>query len=153
MQQRALATARLQTLPLSRDMRLATVPSVRQRRRRAGHHGEAATSFDLSLLLNLAPIAVMLFCLQQVLSLLSGVPGGVVGRQRRCLSLLVVLLAVGYVLTPFFDMIAQSTIRLIVSPIFLFDAVYALNTARLAYSVIRELAGCRDDWRRDLAPA
>jgi hypothetical protein len=96
--------------------------------------------FDLSLWLNVAAIAVMLVCLYQVLALRSGVPGGVVGRQWRFLTLLVVLFTFGYLVTPFFDRLPAESVRLIVSLIFLFGAIYVLITVRLVYSVIRELA-------------
>ena len=98
-------------------------------------------SFDLSFVLSLAAIAVMLFCLYQVLTLRAGVPGGVVGRQWGFLTLLVALFTVGYLVTPFFDRLPVSTIRLIVSLIFLFGAIYVLITIRLVYTVIRELTG------------
>jgi len=96
---------------------------------------------DFPLVLSLAAIAVMLVCLYQVLSLRSGVPGGVVGKQWRFLTLLVIFFTAGYLVTPFFDALPVGTIRLIVSLIFLFGAIYVLITIRLVYTVIRELAG------------
>lgn len=96
---------------------------------------------DLSLWLSVAAIAVMMICLYQVLTLRSGVPGGVVGRQWRFLTGLVVLFTAGYFVTPFFDRLPIDIIRLIVSLIFFFGAIYVLITVRLVYAVIRELAG------------
>lgn len=97
--------------------------------------------FDLSLALSLGAIVVMLVCLYQVLVLRAKVPGGVVGRQWRFLTALVALFTVGYLVTPFFDRLPVDTIRLIVSLIFLFGAIYVLITVRLVYTVIRELTG------------
>lgn len=98
-------------------------------------------TYDVSLFISLAAIAVMLVCLYLVLSLRSGVPGGVVGRKWRFLTLLVVFFTAGYVATPFFDYLPAEAIRMIVSLIFLFGAIYVLITIRLVYTVIRELAG------------
>lgn len=98
-------------------------------------------NFDLSMWISYAAIAVMLVCLYMVLSLRAGVPGGVVGRKWRFLTLLVVMFTAGYLVTPFFDQLPAEAIRLIVSLIFFFGAVYVLITVRLVYTVIRELAG------------
>ncbi len=96
---------------------------------------------DLIAVITYAAIAVMLVCLFMVVSLRKGVPGGVVGRQWRVLTLLVALFTAGYLVAPFFGMLPVETMRLIVSLIFLFGAIYVLITVRLVYLVIKELAG------------
>ncbi len=94
---------------------------------------------NLILVINLAAIAVMLSCLYLVVSLRSKVPGGVVGKQWRFLTLLVSLFTVGYFCTPFFTMIPADIISLIVALIFFFGAVYVLITVRLIFRIIEEL--------------
>lgn len=96
---------------------------------------------DLSALITYAAIAVIALCLVMVLALRKGVPGGVVGRQWRVLTFLVGLFTAGYLVAPFFGVLPVETMRLIVSLIFLFGAVYVLITIRLVYRVIKELAG------------
>lgn len=95
---------------------------------------------ELSALFSFAAIAVMLVCLYLVVTLRRGVPGGVVGRKWSFLTSLVVLFTIGYLVTPFFDRLPAEAIRLIVSLIFFFGAIYVLITVRLVYAVIRELA-------------
>jgi hypothetical protein len=96
---------------------------------------------DVSALITYAAIVVMAICLFMVLSLRKGVPGGVVGRQWRVLTSLVALFTAGYLVAPFFGVLPVETMRLIVSLIFLFGAIYVLITVRLVYRVIKELAG------------
>jgi hypothetical protein len=96
---------------------------------------------DISALITYAAIVVILICLYMVLSLRKGVPGGVVGRQWRVLTLLVALFTAGYLVAPWFGVLPAETMRLIVSLIFLFGAVYVFITIRLVYRVIKELAG------------
>lgn len=96
-------------------------------------------SLDLSLLLTLAAIVLIVFCLFQVLMLKREIPGGVVGRQWTVLSGLVVLFTVGYLAAPFFRDMPLASLRLIVSMVFLFGAVYVLITIRLIYRVIQVL--------------
>ncbi len=94
---------------------------------------------DLSLLLTLAAIVLIVFCLFQVLILKQEIPGGLVGKQWSVLSWLVVLFTIGYLAAPFFRNMPLSTLRLIVSLVFLFGAVYVLVTIRLIYRVIQVL--------------
>ncbi len=94
---------------------------------------------NLILVINLAAIAVMLACLYLVVTLRSKVPGGVVGKQWRFLTLLVSLFTAGYFSTPFFTMIPVDIINLIVALIFFFGAVYVLITVRLIFRIIEEL--------------
>lgn len=92
---------------------------------------------DYSLFFTLAAVFLIVFCLVQVLTLKREIPGGVVGKQWTILSWLVVLFTIGYLAAPFFGTIPVETLRLIVSLIFLFGAVYVLITIRLIYRIIQ----------------
>jgi len=94
---------------------------------------------DLSTLISFGAILVMLYCLQQVLSLRGKVPGGIIGKQWNVLTWLVVLFTVGYTATPLFSALPDSILRLIVSFIFFFGALYVLITIKLIFRVISEL--------------
>ena len=94
---------------------------------------------NLILIINLAAIAVMLICLATVLKLRAKIPGGVVGKQWRLLTLLVSLFTAGYFVTPFFTRLPADVINLLVALIFLFGAVYVLITVRLIYRIIEEM--------------
>ncbi|MCC6608315.1 MAG: hypothetical protein IT515_01390 [Burkholderiales bacterium] len=96
--------------------------------------------FDVNMVISVAAILVMFYCLWLVLSLKRNVPGGVVGEKWRLLTVLVVLFTVGYLTTPFFGMLPQSLISLIVSLIFLFGAIYVVITVKLIYRIIEELS-------------
>jgi hypothetical protein len=100
---------------------------------------KAPMKVNLILLINLAAIAVMLSCLYLAITLRSRIPGGVVGKQWRFLTLLVSLFTVGYFCTPFFTMIPANVINLIVALIFFFGAIYVLITVRLIFRIIEEL--------------
>ncbi len=89
--------------------------------------------------INLGAIAVMLVCMYFVFSLRSKIPGGVVGKQWRLLTVLVTLFTLGYFVTPFFTLLPANIINLIVALIFLFGAIYVLVTVRLIYRIIEEL--------------
>lgn len=93
----------------------------------------------LILVINGAAIAVMLICLYLVITLRRKIPGGVVGRQWRFLTLLVALFTLGYFSTPLFTLIPTNVINLIVALIFFFGAIYVLITVRLIYRIIEEL--------------
>ena len=94
---------------------------------------------NLSSVINVAAIAVMLVCLYMVFTLRSKIPGGVVGKQWRLLTVLVTLFTVGYFVTPFFTMLPANIINLIVALIFFFGAIYVLITVRLIFRIIEEL--------------
>ena len=51
----------------------------------------------------------------------------------------IVMFALGYLTTPFFDLIPEDILRLIVSLIFLFGAVYVVIMVKLIYRIIVEL--------------
>ncbi len=92
---------------------------------------------DPSIVLSLIAIVVMIYCLWLVLSLRSEVPGGVVGRQWTVVSWLVGLFTLGYLTTPLFAHLPVESLRLIVSLIFLFGAVYVMVTVKMIFRIIR----------------
>lgn len=93
----------------------------------------------LILSINIAAIAVMLFCLATVYRLRANIPGGVVGKQWGILTTLVTLFTLGYFVTPFFTNLPADIINLVVALIFFFGAVYVLITVRLIYRIIEEM--------------
>lgn len=94
-------------------------------------------SKDPSFALSLLAILVMVYCLWLVISLRSEVPGGVVGKQWTVVSWLVGLFTIGYFTTPFFRNLPPESMRLIVSMIFLFGAVYVVVTVKLIFRIIK----------------
>jgi len=94
---------------------------------------------NLILTINVAAIAVMLICMATVLKLRAKIPGGVVGKQWRLLTLLVSLFTAGYFVTPFFTSLPAEVINVVVALIFFFGAVYVLITVRLIYRIIEEM--------------
>lgn len=96
-------------------------------------------NLDISLIISFAAILVMIFCLLQVYTLKSKIPGGVIGKRWNFLVMLVVLFSVGYLATPFFGALPTELMRLIASLIFFFGAIYVLITVKLIYQIIQEL--------------
>lgn len=96
-------------------------------------------NLDLALIVSFAAILVMLYCLQQVISLKSSIPGGIIGKQWNFLMMLVVIFTFGYLATPFFAVIPEALLRLIVAFIFFFGALYVVVTVKLIYRIITEL--------------
>jgi hypothetical protein len=95
---------------------------------------------DVSLVISLAAILTMIYCLYLVTALKSSVPGGMVGKKWKFLMMLVALFTVGYMATPFFSMIPEKLLRLIVSCIFFFGALYVVLTVKLIHRIILELS-------------
>jgi len=95
---------------------------------------------DITFFISIAAIAIMLYCLYLVVSLKQKVPGGLVGKKWNFLMALVSMFAVGYLSTPFFGIIPEDVLRLIVSGIFLFGAIYVVITVKLIYQIIKELS-------------
>ena len=95
---------------------------------------------NITLVVSVAAILSMIYCLYLVLSLKKNVPGGIVGRKWNLLMSLVGLFTVGYLTTPFFGMIPEQVLRLLVSFIFFFGAVYVAVTVKLIYQIIKELS-------------
>ncbi len=96
--------------------------------------------FDLITIISIAAILVMLYCLYLVITLKKSVPGGMVGSKWNFLVSLVVLFTAGYMTVPFFSMLPENILRLIVSFIFFFGAIYVVITVRLIYRIIKELS-------------
>lgn len=84
-------------------------------------------------------ILVMLFCLWSAVSLKARIPGGVVGKKWGQMIAMVGFFALGYIAIPFLGQLSDSTMRMAVSLIFLFGAIYVAITIRLIYRVIEEL--------------
>lgn len=96
--------------------------------------------FDITFIVTLAAIAVMLYCLFLAFNLRKDIPGGLVSKQWRVLELLVVLFTLGYLATPFAASLSEETLRLVVSLIFLFGAVYVVITVKLIHRIIKALS-------------
>ena len=94
---------------------------------------------DTVLVLGIASIAIMFYCLWLTLSLKKRVPGGIIGSRWNLLTALVILFSAGYLTVPFFHKLPPEFINLIVGFIFLFGAIYVLITIRLIFSVITAL--------------
>lgn len=92
-----------------------------------------------SLIVTFVAMVVMLYCLLQVVALKPKLPGGVIGKTWNLLVGLVVLFTVAYVASPFVEALTDEALRLFVSFIFFFGALYVLITVRLIYRIIREL--------------
>ena len=95
---------------------------------------------DFVLLITIAAIVVMFYCLWLLLSLKKQIPGGMVGRQWRVLEVLVWLFALGYLTTPFANLLSEQMLRLIVAVIFLFGAIYVVITVKLIHRIIKVLS-------------
>lgn len=95
---------------------------------------------DIGLLFSFAAILVMVYCLWLVITLKENIPGGIIGRSWNYLMYLVTLFSIGYLSTPFFNVLPEHVLRLIVGGIFFFGALYVVVTIKLIYRVIEELA-------------
>ncbi|MDP1609782.1 MAG: hypothetical protein Q8M11_01885 [Sulfuritalea sp.] len=95
---------------------------------------------DLITIVGFGAVLIMLINLFQVISLKSQISGGVVGKSWNVMILLVVLFAAGYMILPFLSTMPVETLRIIVSLILFFGAIYVLVTIRLIYGIIRELS-------------
>jgi hypothetical protein len=95
---------------------------------------------DIALLITLAAVLVIVYCLWLLFTLKKDIPGGKVGRQWRILEVLVWLFALGYLATPFSELLSEQTLRLIVAMVFFFGALYVMVTVRLLHRVIRLLS-------------
>jgi len=96
-------------------------------------------NIDIVILISAASILIMFYCFWLTLKLKSSIPGGVVGKKWSTLTALVALFTIGYLATPFFNQIPEDILRLIVSLIFFFGAIYVVITIRLIHTVITEL--------------
>lgn len=96
--------------------------------------------FDLITIISIAAIIVMVYCLYLVVSLKKSVPGGMVGSRWNFLMTLVIFFTIGYLATPFFGKLPENILRLIVSFIFFFGAIYVVITVKLIFRIIKELS-------------
>lgn len=94
---------------------------------------------EITTLITGAGILVMLFCLWSAISLKAKVPGGVVGKKWRQMIGMIIFFSLGYIAIPLLGQLSEATMRMAVSLIFLFGAVYVAITIRLIYRVIEEL--------------
>lgn len=94
---------------------------------------------DVVMLIGIAALLVMLFNLFQAVAMRSQIPGGMIGKRWNVMIGLVVMFTAGYVILPFVSKLSIDTLRLIVSLIFFFGAVYVMITLRLIAGIIREL--------------
>lgn len=94
---------------------------------------------DVGLGLSFVAILVMVYCLWLVVTLKPNIPGGIIGRSWNYLMYLVLIFSAGYLTAPFFAVIPEHLLRLIVGGIFFFGALYVVVTVKLIYRVIQEL--------------
>lgn len=95
---------------------------------------------DIIQVTTLSAIVVMLYCLWLAFNLRKDIPGGLVGKQWKLLEFLVILFTLGYLTTPFASSLPEELLRLIVSMIFLFGAVYVVITVKLIHRIIKVLS-------------
>jgi len=95
--------------------------------------------FSLSLVLDIAAVTVMLYSLWSVISQKKNIPGGKIGAKWNILTGLVVFFSLGYLAMPFFSEISPDVLRLIISAVFFFGAIYVLITIKLLRSIIKVL--------------
>ena len=96
-------------------------------------------NFDTTFFISVGAILIMFYCLYLVLNLKQNIPGGIVGSKWNLLMILVAFFTVGYLATPFFGIIPEGILRLIVAGIFFFGAIYVAITVKLIYQIIKEL--------------
>jgi hypothetical protein len=96
-------------------------------------------TLDLVGLIAIAAVVVMLLNLYLTISLGSRVKGGMIGKRWRIMTVLVMLFSAGYFSLPFLGAMPAESLRLVVSLIFFFGAIYVLITLRLIHAIIQEL--------------
>lgn len=96
-------------------------------------------SDEITLIVTGFGILVMVYCLWSAIRLKSKVPGGVVGQKWSQMIFMIAFFALGYIAIPLLGQLSNETMRLAVSLIFLFGAIYVAITIRLIYRVIEEL--------------
>ena len=84
-------------------------------------------------------IIVILYGLYLVINLKKDIPGGVIGKRWNFLIILVCMFAFGFMFGPFFGEVPVEQLRLMVSLIFFFGAIYVVITIRMIYGIIQEL--------------
>lgn len=84
-------------------------------------------------------ILVILYGLALVLKLKTEMPGGVIGKRWNFLIILVCMFTIGFLFGPFFGDLPADTLRLMVSLIFFFGAIYVVITIKMIYSIIQDI--------------
>jgi len=93
----------------------------------------------LFLVLSIAAILVMLYALYSSFTLKSKIPGGKVKSTWGILNGLIVMFAIGYLATPFFQLLPQEIKDLLVGVIFLAGAIFVVIVTKLFYKIIEDL--------------
>jgi hypothetical protein len=96
-------------------------------------------TFAPATILGIVALCVMLVNLYFTFSMRDKISGGVIGKRWRAMTGLVILFTLGYFILPFVGSLSEEVLRLIVSLIFLFGAVYVMITLRLILSIVKEL--------------
>lgn len=99
-----------------------------------------STYLNPPVIISILAIAIILYGLWMVVALKKEVPGGIIGKRWNLLILLVCMFTLGFAFGPFFGELPIETLRLLVSLIFFFGAIYVIITIRMIYSIIQELS-------------
>ena len=94
---------------------------------------------DLLTVIGIAAVFIMLINLFFTVSMRSHVKGGMIGKRWNYMTILVLLFAAGYFILPFISTLTIETLRIVVSLIFFFGALYVMITLRMIYAIIKEL--------------
>jgi hypothetical protein len=94
---------------------------------------------DLVTVIGIAAVFLMLINLFFTVSMRSHVKGGLIGKRWNYMTVLVLMFAAGYFILPFLSTMTVETLRIVVSMIFFFGALYVMITLRMIYGIIKEL--------------
>lgn len=94
---------------------------------------------DLVTVIGIAAVFLMLINLFLTVSMRSHIKGGMIGKRWNYMTLLVVMFAFGYFILPFINTLTIDTLRIMVSLILFFGAVYVMITLRTIDAIIKEL--------------
>jgi len=93
----------------------------------------------LFLVLSSAAILVMLYALYSSFALKKKIPGGKVKSTWGILNGLIVMFTLGYLTTPFFQLLPQEIKDILVGVIFLAGAIFVVIVTKLFYKIIEDL--------------
>lgn len=93
----------------------------------------------LFLVLSVTAIAVMFYALFSALALRKKIPGGKVKSTFTVLVSLIVMFTVGYLATPFFQLLPQSIKDILVGVIFLAGAIFVVIVIKLFFKIVEDL--------------
>ncbi len=91
------------------------------------------------LVLSIAAIMVMFYALFSALALRKKVPGGKVKATWNALSGLIVMFSVGYLATPFFQLLPPDIKDILVGLIFLAGAIFVVVVTKLFVKIVEDL--------------